>query len=417
MNNIILPIQLAWKSLFLHKGRTFLTVLGIIIGISAVIVVMSAGESIKALVLGEFESFGSDYIQIEVKVPTAKKNSAANAGGIAQGIQITTLKNKDAEDIGNLSSIKEWGGGVMGQNVISYADENKVVNYMGSSGTILSIMGVDIEKGQVYTQDDDDQLAKVVVLGSKVAEELFGNIDPVGNNVKIGRTSFRVIGVAKEKGQSLGFNYDEMVYLPLQTSQKLLLGIDYLMFITTKVVDPASMEATAAEVEDLLRQNHEITSPDDDDFAVTTATEALDMINTVFGGMTLLLVAIAGISLLVGGVGIMNIMYVSVTERTFEIGLRKSLGAQKKQILWQFLWEAIVVTLFGGVIGIVVGIIITFLVSLVASQIGFDWQFILPPQAIFISFVFSAVVGLIFGYYPASRAAAMNPIVALRYEK
>src|SRR3989344_5219609 len=320
-----LPLQLAAKSLQVHRGRTFLTVLGIIIGIAAVIIVMSANT--------------------------------------------------------------------------------------------LEIMGIEVERGRAYSAEEDDQLVKAAVIGFKVAADLFGNNDPLGKNIKIGQSRFRVIGVAKEKGMSFGFNYDEMVYLPLKTTQKLLMGIDYLMFITVKVYDANVMEATASEIEDLLRANHEITEAKDDDFAVTTATEALEIINTVFGGMTLLLVAIAGISLLVGGVGIMNIMYVSVTERTFEIGLRKSLGAKKKQILWQFLWEAIVVTMFGGLIGIIIGVTITFLISFIAAQIGFSWDFVLPPQSVIIAFLFSTMVGLIFGYYPAQKAAALDPIAALRYEK
>jgi len=417
MNNFLLPIKLAWKSLIVHKIRTFLTVLGIIIGISAVIVVMSAGESIKNLVLGEFESFGTDYIQIEVKVPSAGKNSVSNAGGIAQGIQITTLKNEDAKDIGNISNIRQYGAGIMGQEIVSYLGENKVINYLGSSKEILDIMGINVDRGRVYSEEEDKQLAKVVILGSKVADDLFGNQDSISNSVKIGRTKFKVIGVAEEKGMSFGFDYDNMIYIPLNTAQKLLMGIDYLMFITAKVYDVDAIYDTAAEIEAVLRENHEIDNPNNDDFAVTTATEAMEMIDTVFGGMTLLLVAIAAISLLVGGVGIMNIMYVSVTERTFEIGLRKALGAKPAQILWQFLWEAVVVTLFGGIIGIIVGIIITFLVSLGASYAGFKWDFILPLESIVIAFLFSTITGLIFGYYPARRAAAMNPINALQYEK
>ena len=394
-----------------------MTVLGIIIGIAAVIIVMSAGESIKSLVLGEFESLGTDFIQVEIKVPTAKKNSVANAGGLAQGIQITTLKNKDAEDIGKLNNVKNYGGGLMGQDVVSYLNANKVINYLGISANTLEIMGIEVERGRAYSAEEDDQLVKAAVIGFKVAADLFGNNDPLGKNIKIGQSRFRVIGVAKEKGMSFGFNYDEMVYLPLKTTQKLLMGIDYLMFITVKVYDANVMEATAREIEDLLRANHEITEAKDDDFAVTTATEALEIINTVFGGMTLLLVAIAGISLLVGGVGIMNIMYVSVIERTFEIGLRKSLGARRREILWQFLWEAIAVTFLGGLVGVIIGIIITFLISLVASQIGFLWDFVLPLQSVIIAFLFSTGVGLIFGYYPARKAALMDPIAALRYEK
>jgi putative ABC transport system permease protein len=277
-------------------------------------------------------------------------------------------------------------------------------------------MGIDIESGRVYTDDEDDSLARVVVLGSDVATDLFGNTDPVGKNIKLGKLRFRVIGVAVERGASFGLDFDAMVYLPLQTAQKLLLGIDYVTFITAKMVDPNIGEQTADEINFLMRDRHEIDDPKDDDFAVTTAQEALDIIGSIFDGITLLLVAIAGISLLVGGVGIMNIMYVSVTERTFEIGLRKSVGAKESQILWQFLWEAVVVTLFGGVVGILFGVLLTFLVSFGAGQAGFAWDFVLKPESVIIAFVFSTTVGMIFGYYPAKKAAKMNPIVAIRHD-
>jgi len=183
-----------------------------------------------------------------------------------------------------------------------------------------------------------------------------------------------------------------------------------------QVRDTTKQDETAAAITDLMREKHDITDSQDDDFGVTTMAEARDMINKIFGGITLLLIAVAGISLLVGGVGIMNIMYVSVTERTYEIGLRKAVGAQKNQILWQFLWEAIVVTIFGGLLGIIAGVALSFVISIVAGSFGFSWSFYLPPSAIAIAFGFCAAVGLIFGYYPARKAALLNPISALGRE-
>lgn len=377
---------------------------------------MSAGESLKGLVLGQFESYGADFVQIEVKVPTTAKNSISGSMALAGGVEITTLKPEDGEAIDRLPNIREQGAAVSGQAVISYADKNKTVNYFAGSANVPGFFGIKIAAGQIYSAQDDRDLARVIVLGSKVKEELFGNQEAVGQKVKLGRINFQVVGVAKEKGASFGLDFDNLVYLPLNAGQKLMLGIDHVSFISAKMIDTAKQEETAQEIVDLLRERHGIADPKDDDFAVTTAQEAMAMINTVFNGITLLLVAVAGISLLVGGVGIMNIMYVSVTERTAEIGLRKALGARRGQILWQFLSEALVVTIFGGIIGIVLGIFLTFLISFGAKQFGFAWDFILSPQSVIIAFVFCAAVGLIFGYYPARKAAGLDPIAALRHE-
>jgi len=409
--------QTAITSLQRNRGRTLLTVLGIVIGIAAVITVISAGEGIKRIVLDQVETFGSNIIQIEIKVPSAGKNSAENAIGLAQGIEVTTMKLSDLEAINKLSNVTTSYASVTSQQLVSYGSVNQQIILFGVSSAFISIDKTEVEYGRFFTNDEDKGLANVAVIGSAVREKLFGDQDFLDTQIKIGQQKFRVIGVMEERGSTFGFNMDELIFVPIQTLQKKMLGIDHLMAITSQVSNPDSMDETAAEIEHLMRQRHNISDPVRDDFAVTPMTEALEILDSVFWAISLLLIAVASISLLVGGVGIMNIMYVSVVERTYEIGLRKAVGASGSDILWQFLWEAIAVTFLGGLVGVIIGIIITFLISLVASQIGFLWDFVLPLQSVIIAFLFSTGVGLIFGYYPARKAALMDPIAALRYEK
>lgn len=412
--NLTLPFKIAWNSLVANKTRTVLTILGIAIGIAAVIIVLSAGDSLKGLILGQVEAFGNDIVQVEVRVP--QRGSLGSGGAMAQGVQITTFKLSEAEAIAKLPNIKNFYALVIGQSVVSYLDQNKTINYLGISPSFVEIDKSKVDQGRMYTREEDNQLARVVVLGSKVKQELFGNQNPVGQSIRIGKQKYQVVGILKERGGGFGMDFDSMVYIPVQTAQKLLLGVDFIMSAAFQVKDTAKQDETAAAITDLMREKHDITDSQDDDFGVMTMAEARDMINKIFGGITLLLISIAGISLLVGGVGIMNIMYVSVTERTYEIGLRKAVGAKKSQILWQFLWEAIVVTLFGGLLGIIGGVALSFVISIIAGSFDFSWSFYLPPSAIAIAFGFCAAVGLLFGYYPARKAALLNPISALGRE-
>jgi len=409
-------LNIATKSLINNKARTVLTVIGIIIGIAAVIIVMSAGESLKGLVIGQLDSFGSDVIQIEVKIPTASPTSIDNAASQAQGVQITTLKLSDAEAIAKLPNIKNYYAAVMDNEVTSYQDQVKSVNIIGATPGYIEIGRAKLSAGRFYTAEEGRELARVAVLGSKIAEKLFGNQEALGRDIKMGKSKFRVIGIMEEQGGSLGLNFDDMIFAPLQTMQKIVMGIDHIQFVTAQMADPSKDAQTADDIKYLMRSRHEIEDISKEDFSVTTMTEAKDMINSIFDGITLLLIAIAGISLLVGGVGIMNIMYVSVTERTFEIGLRKAVGAKRNAILWQFLLEAVILTLLGGFFGISIGIAFSYLISYIAGIFGFNWAFVLPPQSIILAFGFSAAVGLIFGYYPARHAAKMDPIEALRRE-
>ena len=269
-------------------------------------------------------------------------------------------------------------------------------------------------EGAFFTQGDEAGAAQVVVIGAGVKKSFFGEGDAVGKNIKIKSQSYRVIGVVKERGTAGFFNFDDAIYIPLKTLNKKLMGIDYVQFITFKVKDTSRIEETTVDIREVMRREHDITDPSKEDFSVMSATEGKEMIDKVFGTINYLLLALTSISLIVGGVGIMNVMYVAVTERTHEIGLRKAVGASKSGILRQFLFEAIIVTLLGGAVGIVLGIAATYLLNSFLVRLGFFLQFSVPASTILVAVGFSTATGIIFGMYPAWKASQLSPIEALR---
>jgi len=409
-------IYLAIDALKKNKGRTLLTVLGIVIGITAVIAVLSTGQAIKSLILGEVEAFGSNYMQIEVKTPSTSQTSSENSFSMVGGSVITTLKEADGEALLKLSNVDQFYAGIMGQEIVSRGNEFKKAMLFGTNAAFIDIDSSEVKFGRFFTENENQSLSKVVVLGYKLNEKLFGDDNAVGQNIKISNQQFQVVGVLKEKGASFSLDMDNMAFLPLRTLQKRILGVDYVSYILVQMKDKSLSEYTALDATATIRERHKITDPDKDDFAIMTMDQAMEMLDTIIYGIQILLVALGSISLIVGGVGIMNIMYVSVSERTYEIGLRKSLGANKQDILWQFLFEAIFLTLTGGIIGIALGVSISWLVSVIATAIGFEWQFGVSWFGLFIAVFMSMGVGLIFGLYPAKQAAEKSPIEALRQE-
>jgi ABC-type antimicrobial peptide transport system permease subunit len=259
-------------------------------------------------------------------------------------------------------------------------------------------------------------LDQVVVIGWDLVDELFKGEDPIGKSLKVKGSNYRVIGVLEKRGTVTFLNYDELVYMPVQTLQKKILGVDHLKFISVLVKDVSLIDVTVADVGDTLKRLHKTYEPDQEDYAITTMQEAQQMIDDVFGTINILLLALTSISLLVGGVGIMNVMYVAVVERTFEIGLRKSVGATAADIRNQFLFEAVVITLLGGLVGIILGYIIAFAFSYIISLLGFSLKFSVTLSSIILATGFSMATGIVFGYYPAWKASKLSPMEALRRE-
>ncbi len=408
--------QQSVRALSANPVRTVLTTLGIVIGIATVIMVLSAGAGFRSLINDEIKSLGSDTLFIKTRVPPTTKNRAASSLTPGISVGITTFKQRDLEDIKKLNNVANDYGMVTGMAVTNYRDNKKSVIYFGSSAERFIIDQHTLKSGRFYTQAEDNGAAQVVVLGSNLSNNLFLQDDPLGKLIRIGNLNFQVIGVYNSQGSVGGNGADDSAYMPLGTAQKKMLGVDYVTVAVVQLKNVNLADATASQISLTLERNHNIADSAKDDFIVMTQAQVLDIYNTIFNGITILLIAIASISLVVGGVGIMNIMYVVVTERTAEIGLKKSLGATGGDILKEFLIESILVTILGGIIGILLGTVLSWLVSVVAISSGLVWTFTVPLYAIIIAVGVSGAIGISFGVLPARSAAKLDPIEALRYE-
>lgn len=412
--HILSPIKISYKNLMAAKLRSFLTILGIIIGIASVIVVMAIGGSAQKLILNQVSGVGSNLIGI---LPGASDEEGPPAS--AMGIVVTTLKYVDLkalEEKRNVPNLVDVVAYVTGSATVKNKNGAYQTSYQGVTASLLNVEDIKLKSGRFFIKEEDTNMAHVAVLGSNRAKDLFPNVDPIGKTITLKDLSFTVIGVLSERG-SVGFsNTDDMIYVPLFSGQKLLLGIDHINFMRIKIDSKDNISRAISDVKKTLREKHRIKDFAGDDFSVRSSAQAVETLTTVTNVLKYFLAAVAAISLVVGGVGIMNIMLISVHQRVREVGLRKAVGAKNGHIISQFLVEAVFVTLTGGILGIIFGTLVAFLAAIIIRSLGYDWEFIIAPSAIFLATSVSVVIGLIFGIYPATKASRISPMEALRYE-
>lgn len=399
-------VLIALDGLKANKLRSFLTMLGIIIGVGAVIAMVSIGMGVRQKVETSIAGLGSNLI---IVMPGATTPSGVR---LAAGSS-TTLTNADALAISReIDGVSAVAPAVNRSYQLIYGNQNWTTNVLGTTPEYLDVRNFAIATGTVFTTKDIETRARVAIIGKTVADNLFGDVTPLGQTIRINKAPFRVIGVLESKGQSsMGQDQDDIVIVPLTTAQERLLGVTYLNNISVQAESPEVIDQVQDDITALLRSRHRLPPGLPDNFTVRNLAAVMATAQETTGTITLLLGNIAAISLVVGGIGIMNIMLVSVTERTREIGIRKALGATYRNILLQFLIEAVVIGVTGGLIGVIIGLLGSSAISFFAG-----WNTLVSPLSIAIAFIFSVLIGLFFGLYPARKAALLDPIDALRYE-
>jgi len=396
-------INETYSALSANKARSGLTMLGIVIGIASVIAMVSIGNGAKVAIQSSIEGLGSNLLTILPGIVQPGRGIVSSGRGTAQ-----TLKNEDIDIVKNIDGVTAVSPEVSRRFQVVAAGNNTNTTITGATPDYLTVHNITVSNGSFISDANQRGIGRQAVLGATVATDLFADEDPLGKTIRINKINFSVIGVLEKKGGAGFSGPDDMIFVPLSTMQKILSGVDYLSILAVSVTDKNNM----AEVKDLttnaLLDKHNV---DEADFSIISQEDILGTLTTVIDTFTLFLAAIASISLLVGGIGIMNMMLTTVTERTREIGLRKAIGAKRRDINLQFLSEAVTLTFIGGVLGIALGWLISFIVTstgIIATQVSFS--------SVLLAFGVSAGIGIIFGYYPARRAAMLNPIDALRYE-
>lgn len=402
-------LRIAINSLKVNKMRSMLTSLGIIIGVSAVIIMLAIGTGAQEKVQKNMESMGSNLLTI--------RGASAKSGGVHMGMgTIPTLTTKDA------TAINKNARGILGVAPVSsetkqltYGNQNWSTSVYGTMPEYFFIKNYEIDYGRGFIPEDIRNAAKVTIMGTTVASELFGDVNPVGKTIRVGNIPFKVIGTLKSKGQAGPMDQDDLIFIPLTTAQRKVFGTDFpntVSMIVVKCQDADIVETTEADIDELLTKRHNLGANQDKDYEIRNSADFQEKMKSTVQTFAILLASIASVSLLVGGIGIMNIMLVSVTERTKEIGIRMAIGARAWDIRWQFLIESFLLSIIGGLAGVFVGVTGSLLVGALAS----DMSVKISLFSVLLSLGFSGLVGVAFGYYPAYKASLLRPIDALRYE-